>query len=193
MLVYGAGVNDANYPVYVHHAGVRKQHPAYTAWVNMLKRCYSREFHLEQPSYAGCTVSPDWLYFTAFERWWSLNYKVGYELDKDILIPGNKVYSPSTCIFIPKWVNQFVVVGNSNKDYPLGVSVMPKYVRKPYRARCSCNNRTVTIGYYSTPEEAHRAWLEYKIRIVESRRLELDVIVPNLASMVINKIRLMEV
>ena len=78
-LVYGAGINDADYVVnkletigYVNGAQKRKliwACPYYRAWADMLKRCYSAKFQESRPTYAGCTVSAEWLKFSNFRAW----------------------------------------------------------------------------------------------------------------------------
>lgn len=46
----------------------------------------------------------------------------GRALDKDFLVEGNKVYSPSTCVFLPSKLNTFIITrGNARGQYPLGV------------------------------------------------------------------------
>lgn len=74
-------------------------------------------------------------------------------LDKDILLFGNKVYSPETCTFVPEFINGLF----SNKMptmLPLGVT---KHLNK-YRARCSTLAGRVHLGCFTAPMEAHKAW-----------------------------------
>lgn len=87
-----------------------KNKNSYMCWMNMLRRCYN-ESYLDNKAitYKDCTVCNEWLYYPNFEKWYDENY---YEidgervhLDKDILIEGNKVYSPNTCIFVPQSIN----------------------------------------------------------------------------------------
>lgn len=33
----------------------------------------------------------------------------GWHLDKDILLKGNKVYSPETCAFVPAKINSLLI------------------------------------------------------------------------------------
>ena len=43
-------------------------------------------------------------------------------LDKDILIKGNKIYSPNTCLIVPERINTlFIKCDNSRGEYPIGV------------------------------------------------------------------------
>jgi hypothetical protein len=73
---------------------------AYITWRNMLERCYSNRSHEKHPTYVGCTVDPIWHNFQNFAAWFAENYIQGYELDKDIKVEGNKIYSPHTCLFV---------------------------------------------------------------------------------------------
>lgn len=85
----------------------------------------------------------------------------GKQLDKDILVPGNKVYSPETCAFVASNLNAFLTdCGRARSDLPTGVS------RSKRRFRARCNNpftqRREVVGYYATAEEAHEAWRQRK-------------------------------
>ena len=75
----------------------------------MLERCYDTEHSYKFPTYENCIVCDEWLNYQNFARWFDINY---YEiegevmcLDKDILFKGNKIYSPKTCIFVPRGIN----------------------------------------------------------------------------------------
>lgn len=73
---------------------------AYLVWRNMLQRCYSETFQKKRPTYKGCSVASEWHNFQVFALWFNENYIKGYNIDKDIKINGNKVYSPETCLFV---------------------------------------------------------------------------------------------
>ena len=87
-----------------------KKTQAYVHWNNMLRRCYSGNFSNCYPTYSTCEVCKEWLNFQVFSKWFKNNYDEnkmkGWELDKDILEEGNKLYSPSTCCFVPKELNK---------------------------------------------------------------------------------------
>lgn len=70
----------------------------YYIWKSMLARCYSAR---KSSCYEGVTVCEEWHNFQNFAKWFEENYVEGYELDKDIKIRGNKLYSPETCMFVP--------------------------------------------------------------------------------------------
>lgn len=88
----------------------------YSTWLSMLKRCYNIEFQFKHSSYIGCSVHEDWHNFQNFAKWYDENYySIGNEriaLDKDILVKGNKIYSPETCIFVPHNINNLFTKGN---------------------------------------------------------------------------------
>ncbi|WP_251850876.1 hypothetical protein [Enterobacter cloacae] len=85
----------------------------YSLWVHMLTRCYSEKYHLDFPSYKGCSVAPRWCCFANFAN--DIKTLEGYEdwldphnkicLDKDAKDPGNKLYSIDTCRFITSYEN----------------------------------------------------------------------------------------
>lgn len=104
--VFGIGyLGEGDYQVKINNKTTHQ----YMTWQSMLRRCYSMVAQLRYPCYKGCTVDKRWLNYQNFAKWYDANY---YEiegetisLDKDILVKGNKVYSESTCLFIPKSIN----------------------------------------------------------------------------------------
>jgi len=166
-LIYGVGTNDSNYvtkPTTID--GFRIPCPFYVKWLDMLTRCYSEKLHKRTPSYIGCTVCADWLVFSKFKSWMieqDWRYK---ELDKDLLIQGNKLYSPDTCLFIEKEINLLLtdrkkVQGKLKK----GVSFHKKTGK--IRAQCSFNSKQQHIGLYDTEEEAYEAYKTYKYNLIK--------------------------
>ena len=160
-LVKGVGVNDANYVVGTFINGIRWRCPYYQTWCQMLDRCYSPLCHEGHPTYIGCSVVPEWLYFMTFRAWMETQNWEGLQLDKDILVPGNKVYGPSTCVFVGRDVNMFMIDrANSDRELPQGV-------RERYKGRfiAACKafkGKSVDIGIYDTAEEASKAYINYK-------------------------------
>lgn len=104
-------VKDPLYPYFygVGFLGVGNYKPGtggdsiYSRWKGMLRRCYDKSFHDTNPAYKGCSVCNEWHNFQNFAKWFDLNYPkdgLDYDLDKDIKVIGNKVYSPETCTFV---------------------------------------------------------------------------------------------
>jgi hypothetical protein len=79
---------------------------AYNVWKNMLYRCYAPEAKITHPTYQDCSVCIDWHNFTNFYHWYMDNHIDNFHLDKDIKYPGNKIYSPETCMFVHSNENQ---------------------------------------------------------------------------------------
>lgn len=133
--VFGKGINDLP----------KERGIAFSHWKGMLRRCYSEEY---APSYKGCEVCDEWLLFSNFKRWFDDNYIKGYQLDKDILTKGNKLYSPTTCCFVPKRINQLLVNSSKHKDSsPIGVT----YKKKTNKYIVQINGYK---GSYNTAEDA---------------------------------------
>jgi hypothetical protein len=165
-LVQGVGVNDADYLVHTLINGVRVRCAFYQTWINMLERCYNANVQKMQPTYIGCTVANDWLSLSKFKLWMENEEWQGKQLDKDILIQGNKSYSPSTCIFVTREINSLLTDRyNARGLLPLGVTdVTPRI--KPYKAQCKAYGKANHIGYYDTPEEAHEAYKKFKYKYI---------------------------
>lgn len=156
-LVAGVGVNDVETPT--------RTCPFYRLWVSMLQRCYSPTRQLRCPTYVGCSVAPEWHHLSAFIRWAEQQDWQGKELDKDLLMPGNKVYGPDTCVFVSRQVNLFLTDRARHRSHHgLGVDYQPD--KGKYRAQCGqLGGGQARLGYFDTPEEAHEAWRTEKHRL----------------------------
>jgi len=175
-LVYGVGINDADYVVqkcetvgYVN--GKRKRRvvwvcPYYQAWTSMLTRCYSSKFQERQPTYKGCSVSKDWIRFSNFKRWMECQDFEGKQLDKDLLLEGNKVYSADNCVFVTRVVNNFTIdSGASRGECLIGVNWDKRYGK--FLSKCSnpFTKKHEHLGYFTCELEAHQAWLKRKLEL----------------------------
>ena len=129
-------------------------------WKNMLKRCYSETSLIKSPTYHNCKVSDKFVEYPYFKVWCSKQIgfdQDGWELDKDVLVKGNRIYSEHTCCFVPKEINlAFIKKEKSRGDYFIGVDF--RKTRKQYRARCG----TKHIGWFSTEIEAFYAYKQAK-------------------------------
>ena len=144
----------------------------YGVWNNMLARNYDPYTQSKQPAYIGCSVCEEWLCFQNFAEFYinHPSYGLGYNLDKDLLVKGNKVYSPETCTMLPPDLN-VVISGNtpSKNGMPLGVNK----IDNGYVARLSKGkDGREYLGYYKTAEEAHEVYVEAKERYVKNLALE---------------------
>ena len=142
---------------------------SYFVWENMLMRCYSDEYQKKEPTYKDCYVCEEWLNYSNFKNWFNDNY---YEidgqrmaLDKDILVKGNKAYSPNTCVFVPQNVNNLFRKRNKSRGkYPIGIN-FNKDANK-FTAQCSIfyngKSKLKGLGYYNTIEDAFEVYKKFK-------------------------------
>ena len=162
--VFGVGINDTN------ESTKTKE---YVLWHSMLRRCYSEVYQKSKPRYVGCSVAEEWKYFSKFKRdvvnipFFNMACASDYQMDKDILISGNKIYSKETVCFVPKEINSALIKkdGIANgcligvyEDKPTGrfrpsitVGVLNNY-RKAFNLKC----------IYDSEYEAHQAYVTCK-------------------------------
>lgn len=137
---------------------------AYYLWSGMFKRCYSSNKLKLSPSYRGCEVAGDFLYFSKFLSWCEQQKgfgQNGFQLDKDILLKDNKLYSAETCCFVPKDLN--VILTHRRKDkglHPVGVHYNKRLNK--YVAQISKFKEVIHLGCFSTSEEAFLAYKQAK-------------------------------
>ena len=167
---------------YLGSSKVDKQ--SHCRWVDMLRRCYSETYKKKTDAYMGCIVCNDWLNYSEFKRWFHSNKnslmkdenESFWHLDKDVLVRGNKVYSPETCCFIPQEINKVTVrpnVRKIHKELPEGVGLIkPKIeggkVGYTARAHTGTTDRDRYLGYYNTPEEAFKVYKRVKESHIKS-------------------------
>lgn len=170
-LVSGVGTNDADYVTQKEEIinGKRIQVwicPYYRTWRSMLNRCYSNNYKSKRPSYIGCSVAEEWLKFSIFKEWMKSQSWEGNNLDKDLLIKGNKIYSPSTCIFVSPQINGFIVDNAASRgNLMIGVS-LAYYKNRVNKFMAKCSNpftkKEDHLGYFYTEKAAHEAWKNKK-------------------------------
>ena len=140
---------------------------SYVCWNEMLKRCYSaKEKH---PTYKDCCVCADWLYYPNFKKWYDKNYyKINNktsQLDKDVLIKGNKIYSPDTCVFVPSFINSLFTKSQKTRgELPIGVDYLT--ANKKYRVSLSVfkdgKKTKKYLGCFNTADEAFEVYKQAK-------------------------------
>ena len=155
--VCGVGIVGAKYPITINSILTKE----YTLWCSMLKRCYSNAYKKRQPTYEGCEVSNNFKSYEYFYEW--CNKQVGFnnkdwQLDKDLLTKGNKVYSENTCIFIPAEINLLLVKREALRGtHPIGVRWHKR--DKAFVAKVNKNKgKQEFLGYFNTELEAFNAY-----------------------------------
>ena len=169
-MIYGIGINDANYAVRPGKRGQGKTCPYYRRWEAMLRRCYFKPNLKRQPTYEEATVCESWLTFSNFKSWMETQNWEGLNLDKDLLDWQNKHYSPETCLFISDDINNLLCLARNHRgQYPLGVcfhKASGKFV-----AQIVMFGRKHYLGLFSDFIEAH---LEYKNKKLEYIKILAD-------------------
>ena len=150
--LYGVGINDVCLPTRVGNVRDR----AYQHWKSLIERCYSDKYHSRQSSYIDCEVCDEWKYFSNFKKWFEKNYVDGYQLDKDILVKGNKIYSPNTCCFVPKDINAAFQFARINANNGITES------KKGFVVTVNMYNKKVIVGTFSNIDDARDAYISAK-------------------------------
>lgn len=158
-LTYGVGVNDV--------ADVwRKHRKAFSVWRSMMCRCYNEKQRSKAPTYKDCTVCEEWLTLSNFIKWFDEHYIEGYELDKDVIKKGNRVYCPECCAFVPREINMVLLRRQKCRGkYPIGVIFDER--KNFYRASVNFRGKTYFCGYFNTKEEAFYAYKRKKKEVID--------------------------
>ncbi len=129
-------------------------------WKRMIERCYSQVVLSENETYKDKRVAEDWLRFSKFKHWMERQDWQGMELDKDLKILGNKVYSEDSCSFIPKRINLLLSLSDASRtELPIGVT-RHSQATGSYQSRCG----RAYLGLYNDPMSAHSAWQQEKAK-----------------------------
>ena len=140
-------------------------------WHDMNSRCRDEGYYQRtRPSYIGCYVSDYFKDFQKFVEWHAsqVGYEcTGYELDKDLLYSGNKIYSPETCVLIPQELNKFLVAPK-NKENGLPNGVTWHVSNKKFQATVREKTKKMHLGYFSNVNDAYLAYRTAKEQIARN-------------------------
>lgn len=161
---YGVAVNDL---LSETRKNGEKQR-VYRVWINLLRRTLS-PLSQRHKNYLDCSICDEWLLFSNFKKWYEdpqNGYQDGYHLDKDILRPHNRVYSPETCCFVPKEINSIFKHSPKfvNSNFPYGVY----RDHKRFCARIQWQGQTIFNKTFTTIEEAEAAYKTAKVSHLRS-------------------------
>ena len=166
--VYGVGILGAKYPSKIDGVLTKE----YKLWYSMLRRCYSDNSKKKNPTYEGCEVSDNFKSYEYFYEWCHIQIgfaNKGWQLDKDLLIKGNKVYNENTCVFIPQEINKVLIKCDASRgEHLIGVSWSK--TNKAFRAVVSKNKgRSEHLGCFKTELEAFKAYKQAKEAFVKEQ------------------------
>lgn len=153
----------------------------YSYYKAIITRCFDEKYKEKEKTYKDVCLCEEWYNFQNFAKWLNENwYEIDNQLmcvDKDILIKGNKIYSPQTCILVPKSINSLFVSGKTYRGKnPIGV-----YENKDGKFIASCGNgknEQIYLGIYNTSSEAFEVYKEYKEKIIKQVADEYKNLIP---------------
>lgn len=135
----------------------------YEDWNSMMKRCYVKTNH--NLSYRDKEVSEEWHNYQVFAGWVTKQPNFGrkdWHLDKDLLVKGNTLYSPDTCVYLPREINSFIKRKRCN-DLPLGVDIAYEYNGTPYfRVQAREDGKNIVLGKEYNVEKAFTLYKNHK-------------------------------
>lgn len=139
-------------------------HPAYKTWVYMIRRCYDTKSSYNRPTYENCSVCNEWHNFQNFAEWYENNYyeidNDKMQLDKDILIKNNNIYSSDTCCFVNHTINSMFTNKKRFRN-----SIIGSYKRCG-KYEVSCENTLLKkkqyLGRFNDENEAFTVYKNYK-------------------------------
>lgn len=148
-----------------------KHKKMYSTWSAMLARIHDPATQAKHPAYKDVTICEEWYNYQNFCVWMeNSNYQEGWHMDKDLLSTDSKIYSESTCIFIPPALNNFL----ANRK-PKSTN-LPTGVRERRAGRFTAEIRSIivegekkSLGTFPTIEEASKAYQE--ARTIEADKL----------------------
>lgn len=164
-LILGVATNsNGNYKTRIDG----KRAKSYETWQNMVYRAYCPKYQARYPTYIGCSVSDEWLDYQVFAEWFENHEysKHGYHLDKDLLLPDNKIYAPDRCVFVPQELNKLLIdSGAIRGQYPRGVYFNKE--RNKFMASIKINGKQKYLGLFETEIDAYHAYKKAKEQYVK--------------------------
>ena len=159
--VYGIGVLGNKYPSSEWGRNTKE----YMLWYSMLRRCYSDVYQKKCPTYEGCEVSDNFKSYEYFYEW--CNEQIGFDnegwqLDKDLLIKGNKVYSEYSCVFLPREINLVLTKCTASRGRHI-IGVHWHNASKAFIAKVNKNKgKQEWLGCFNTEIEAFNTYKKAK-------------------------------
>lgn len=111
-----------------------KKTKACQLWENIRNRCeyLPVKDEIRFGKYSDVDSCSEWKDFQNFAEWFnqvnlSGYFHEGWQLDKDLLIKGNKIYSPESCVFLPEGINKALQTKSRVRgELPIGLSYAKK-------------------------------------------------------------------
>ncbi len=173
--VCGVGITGTKYQPTINGVNTKE----YNLWQSMLKRCYNSTYKKKHPTYEGCEASENFKSYEYFYEWCHSQIGFGndgngnpFQLDKDLLVKGNKVYSENVCVFIPSEINLLLINNTASRgEHLIGVNWCK--TKKAFKAQvCKNKGNQEHLGYFKTEIEAFNAYKVAKESFVKEQANE---------------------
>lgn len=152
-LIYGIGFNSGRHVAKTSDNSISK---CYDCWRRILFRS-TTEWWEKHPTYTGTSVCDEWKDYSSFADWYSISCNnLDWDLDKDLLLNGNKQYSPEHCCFIPEEINKAIVVRSKLTGVSKKGNLFEVYFRSKYVGNSRCFNEAQEL-YRKTKESEVRS------------------------------------
>lgn len=176
--IFNVGIVGTKYPVTINGKIVKE----YDIWHSMIERCFDKKIKEKCPTYKDATCCKEWLNYENFYEW--LHSQPNFDkwingerwaIDKDILVKGNKIYSPNTCCLVPYKVNGlFEKCDAIRGDLPIGV-----YKNRDGKFKAQCQNpitkKREYLGTHATYLSAFEKYKQYKESLIKQvAKIEYD-------------------
>lgn len=148
-----------------------KNERSYKVWSNMLLRTVDNPLKKNFPTYEECELCEEWKEYANFKVWYdnpANGYIEGYDLDKDLLSNGRKIYSPETCCFIPKHLNFLLRNKQKHDGLPNGVYKNGK----GYQSRFTYKGEK-HFKQHKTVEDAEKEYQQIKMATIKNEAMKL--------------------
>lgn len=145
--------------------GNKDEYIARYIWNGVADRCNRKRFNNRNYCYENVSMCEEWSDFYNFKEWFEKQeyYFSGYQIDKDILVKGNKIYSPSTCCFVPMFINSIFTNSRRNRGkYPVGVSHINGKFMSTIRETINGERVKLYLGVYNNQVDAFYAYKKEK-------------------------------
>lgn len=170
-LIYGIGYCDRKVSTKNADGTIKK---SYDAWRRLLYRC-TEPWWLLHPTYRGTSVCKAWHCYTPFAKWFEDNtYGDGLEVEKDLLVLGNKEYSPDTCCLVTNSINKAIIIRKEHLGVNKKGNVFEVYFRSKY------------IGSSKNIVDAQKTYMGVKVEYVKSLALSCKSLDPRVKEALLN-------
>ncbi len=162
--IRGVAINDTQFS---------KAEKSVQCWLDLLRRCFPKSEHERKQcqSYKGIVFYKPWLKFSNFKVWFDENYIEGYVLDKDLLSNGEKAYSPCTCCFIPRDLNNLLQTEHKSNQKK-GCKRFFNKSKDIFEPKMCINGKTTSLGKCSSEKDAIEVYKKEKKKLINKTAKE---------------------